>query len=69
MSLNIFLHMIPSHIVKVVMVIFQGSFDEPSHYEDPPKVETPATTSHPPLSKIVRDIVFNIIYQSHSIFV
>ncbi|XP_026332052.1 protein unc-79 homolog isoform X2 [Hyposmocoma kahamanoa] len=29
-----------------------GSFDEPSHYEDPPKVDTPATTSHPPLSKI-----------------
>ncbi|XP_050556133.1 protein unc-79 homolog isoform X14 [Spodoptera frugiperda] len=30
-----------------------GSFDEPSHYEDPPKVETPATTTaYPPLSKI-----------------
>ncbi|XP_063897026.1 protein unc-79 homolog [Helicoverpa armigera] len=30
-----------------------GSFDEPSHYEDPPKVETPATTSaYPQLSKI-----------------
>ncbi|CAB3233897.1 unnamed protein product [Arctia plantaginis] len=30
-----------------------GSFDEPSHYEDPPKVETPATsTPYPPLSKI-----------------
>ncbi|KAH9644486.1 hypothetical protein HF086_006019 [Spodoptera exigua] len=31
-----------------------GSFDEPSHYEDPPKVETPATTTaYPPLSKIL----------------
>ncbi|XP_049885894.1 protein unc-79 homolog [Pectinophora gossypiella] len=30
-----------------------GSFDEPSHYEDPPKVETPAaSTSHAPLNKI-----------------
>ncbi|XP_063624654.1 protein unc-79 homolog [Cydia splendana] len=34
-----------------------GSFDEPSHYEDPPpKIETIATTSapHPPLSKIAQ---------------
>ncbi|XP_061729504.1 protein unc-79 homolog isoform X3 [Cydia pomonella] len=34
-----------------------GSFDEPSHYEDPPpKIETVATTSapHPPLSKIAQ---------------
>ncbi|XP_063832704.1 uncharacterized protein LOC135081852 [Ostrinia nubilalis] len=30
-----------------------GSFDEPSHYEDPPpKIETPAASSHPPLNKI-----------------
>ncbi|KAJ0172402.1 hypothetical protein K1T71_012375 [Dendrolimus kikuchii] len=30
-----------------------GSFDEPSHYEDPPpKVETPATIAHPPFGKI-----------------
>ncbi|XP_075984976.1 UNC-79 domain-containing protein isoform X3 [Anticarsia gemmatalis] len=30
-----------------------GSFDEPSHYEDPPKIETPAaTTPYPTLSKI-----------------
>ncbi|XP_053615401.1 protein unc-79 homolog isoform X1 [Plodia interpunctella] len=28
-----------------------GSFDEPSHYEDPPKIETPATTVHPTLAK------------------
>ncbi|KAI8437840.1 hypothetical protein MSG28_012058 [Choristoneura fumiferana] len=32
---------------------WRGSFDEPSHYEDPPpKIETVATTSHPPISKI-----------------
>ncbi|XP_028035618.1 protein unc-79 homolog isoform X2 [Bombyx mandarina] len=30
-----------------------GSFDEPSHYEDPPKVETPiANTTHPTFNKI-----------------
>lgn len=32
-----------------------GSFDEPSHYEDPPKIETPVTSSaHPPLTKMVK---------------
>lgn len=50
-----------TYLKSCISIVFQGSFDEPSHYEDPPKVDTPATTSHPPLSKIVG--IIYIVYK------